>query len=268
MGRGSVCLGVLAVVGLFTTEGSAFAHISIDQGGTQLSRYGDTELKDAPCGRANGTRGTHIYHYNPGQTIKVAMVEFVAHPSYFRIAFDDDGDDGFIEPQSIQPIDPTRPCPYNAADKCGPPDYYNSPAVLPGMDDLYPHLPTGFLDTAKYTFEVTLPNITCDNCTLQIIQVMEDTVHGAYNPTPGDPNDNPYIPDIYHQCIDIVLRPGSDGGMFGPDASSTQAGSSGKDEGGCTLARGRSTSGAAYWWAAFALGALGVRRSNPRRRTR
>lgn len=31
-----------------------------------------------------------------------------------------------------------------------------------------------------------------------IIQVMEDMFHGAYNPTPADPNDN--------QCIAIVLQ--------------------------------------------------------------
>lgn len=262
--------GLLVVsFGLSIAEGSALAHISLEQGGTHLSRYGDTELKDGPCGRLNGTRGTHIYHYNPGQTIQVKMVEFIPHPSYFRWAFDNDGDDGFIEPASIDPIDPARPCPFNAADKCGPSDYYNSPTVLPGMDDLYPHIPTAFV-AANYTFDITLPNVTCDNCTLQIIQVMEDTVHGAYNPTEGDPNDLPaYVPDIYHQCIDLVLQPGSDGGMFGPDASTTQAGtSSSKDEGGCSVAQGGVTSGAAYWMGALALGALAARRSTPRRRRR
>lgn len=271
MRRNPPLLRVLAIPIVFAiAEGSAFAHISVEQGGTHLSRYGDSELKDGPCGRANGTRGTHIYHYSPGQTIQVKMVEFIPHPSYFRIAFDNDGDDGFIEPQSIDPIDPMRPCPFNAADKCGPSDYYNSPTVLPGMDDLYPHNPTAFA-AATYTFDVTLPNVTCDNCTLQIIQVMEDTVHGAYNPTEGDPNDLPaYVPDIYHQCIDLVLQPGSDGGVVpGPDASTTQAGtSSSKDEGGCSVVRGGVTSGAAYWMGALVLGALGARRSRPRRRTR
>ncbi len=46
------------------------------------------------------------------------------------------------------------------------------------MDDLNPHIsaPLG----QKYTFNVKMPNVECDNCTLQIIQVMEDTIHGAY----------------------------------------------------------------------------------------
>ena len=45
----------------------------------------------------------------------------------------------YAEPVSIDPIDPTRPCPFNAADQCGASDYYDNATVLPGMDDLYPH---------------------------------------------------------------------------------------------------------------------------------
>src|SRR5262245_60616490 len=129
----------IAVAGTFiAAEGSA--HISIDQGGTQKSRYGDNYLKDAPCGKAGGTRGTNVYTYAPGETITVSIVEFIPHPSYFRVAFDQDGDDGFKDPQSIKPIDPTRPCPINAGDKCGTTDafndFYNTPEVLPQMDNL------------------------------------------------------------------------------------------------------------------------------------
>src|SRR5689334_16166220 len=93
------------------TPSLAWAHISLEQGGTHLSRYGDSEIKDGPCGRAGGTRGTHVYTYQPGATITVSLVEYIPHPSYFRFAFDDDGDDAFKEPASILPIDPQRPCP-------------------------------------------------------------------------------------------------------------------------------------------------------------
>ena len=184
--------------------GSAAAHISLDQGGTHKSRYGDGPIKDGPCGMAGGTRGTNVYTYAPGETVSVAIVEFIPHPSYFRVAFDDDGDDDFAPPASIQPIDPMRPCPLNAADKCGASDYYNNATVLPDMDDLNPHLTA--MAGQKYTFDVKMPDVECDNCTLQIIQVMEDTIHGAYNPVKGDPNDNPYVPDIYYQCIDLRLH--------------------------------------------------------------
>lgn len=199
MGLSCLCLGL-----------PASAHISLEQGGTHLSRYG-AYLKAAPCGVSGGTRGTHIYTYAPGQKITVKFKETVPHPSYFRFAFDNDGDNDFKEPASIKPIDPARPCPYNLADKCGKSDFYNSPTVLPGMDNLEPHLAAQTKGT--YTFQVTLPNVECNNCTLQLIQVMQDTSHGAYNPFPGDPNDTPYVADIYHQCIDLILkRSNSDAG--------------------------------------------------------
>jgi hypothetical protein len=70
------------------------------------------------------------------------------------------------------------------------------------MDNLAPHIPEG-LQSKDYTFEVDLPDIECDNCTLQIIQVMTDPfpIHAPYDPSPTSD-------DIYYQCIDLVLKPG------------------------------------------------------------
>ena len=201
----------------------AAAHISLEKGGTHLSRYGDTaaDIKAGPCGRTGGARGPHIYSYKPGETITVSIVEYVPHPGYFRIAFDNDGDDGFKEPASIKPVDPARRCPDgNPNDMCGASDFYNTPAVLPKMDNLNPHLAGAA--NQKYTWQVTLPNVECTNCTLQIIQVMEDDLfHGAYDPTPGVG-----VEDIYHQCIDIVLAANADGGLTTVDAGSSSGSTS------------------------------------------
>jgi len=239
----------------------ARAHISLEQGGTHLSRDGDGSLKDAPCGLAGSTRGTNAYTYEAGETITVTLKETIPHPSYFRIAFDDDGDDGFAEPASIKPIDPARKCPFNAADKCGEDDFYNNDTVL--MDDLDPHLPNG---QKTYTWEVTLPDVACDNCTLQVMQVMQDTIHGAYNPVPGDPADIPYIADNYHQCIDLVLtRPaGSGTGADAGDGSGGGAKSSG-DDGGCSVAGVGRGAGSGALWVLAALG-LAARLGRGRRR--
>ncbi len=238
------------------SAGTASAHISLDRATTHKSRYGDAEQKDAPCGRISGQRGTNVYTYRPGETITVEIAEFIPHPSYFRIAFDRDGDDDFVEPASIDPIDPARPCPFNAADKCGDSDFYNDPSVLENMDNLEPHLAADAKPT--YSFQVTLPNVECDNCTLQIIQVMEDTIHGAYNPVRGDPADAVYIEDVYHQCIDLVLTgpPVGAGGAQGAPAAASS------DDGGCSVS-GR-TASAASWFSLLAL-AFGLMR---RRRVR
>ena len=198
------------VMAAFLLTRPASAHISLEQAGTHKSRYGDGELKSGPCGKAGGTRGTNLYTYAPGQKITVSLIEYIAHPGYFRFAFDNDGDDAFIEPASILPIDPARKCPTGPGDHCGASDFYNSPAVLPGMDNLNPHITAA--PFMKYTWEVALPDVECTNCTLQVIQVMEDDLaHGPYDPAPGVG-----VADIYHQCIDIVLkRPASDGGTGG-----------------------------------------------------
>ena len=203
------CVKSISLAAALLLAAPAWAHISLEQGGTHLSRYGDSYLKDLPCGKAGGTRGTNIYTYAPGSTITVSFVETISHPSYFRFAFQANGDDQFKEPASIKPIDPARPCPIDSGDHCGTSDFYNTPNVLPMMDDLDPHLAGN--SGQKYTYQVTLPNIECDNCTLQIIQVMEDNqFHGDYDPTPGVG-----IEDIYHQCIDLVLKAGAPNGNDG-----------------------------------------------------
>lgn len=242
----------------FASSSSASAHISLEQGGTHLSRYGDNELKAGPCGQVGGTRGTNVYTYEPGSTITVSLVEFIAHPGYFRIAFDDDGDDGFKEPVSILPVDPKRKCPDGPGDHCGASDFYNSAAVLPGMDNLDPHL-AAIGPSPKYTWQVKLPNVECNNCTLQIIQVMEDDgAHGPFDTTAGVG-----VEDIYHQCIDLVLKRGA-GLDAGPSTSSGGSGSAspsggGSDGGGCAIGRGAAGASSAFV-AAIGLGLLASRR--------
>jgi hypothetical protein len=197
---------VLAVSALAFFAVPAAAHISLEKGGTHKSRYGDAELKNGPCGRDKGTRGTNVYTYEPGQEITVTFNEFVPHPSYYRFAFDNDGDNDFVTPKSIKPIDPSRKCPSSQADQCGQSDFYNSPTVLPNMDNLDPHL-SG--QAKNWTYKVKLPDVECTNCTLQIIQVMEDDAfHGPYTPGPGFPGDTLYVDDVYYQCIDLILKKG------------------------------------------------------------
>jgi hypothetical protein len=187
-------LGTAAALAVLLGANVARAHISLEQAQppTHLSRYGDGELKEGPCGRAGGTRGTNVYTYEPGQTITVNVQEFIPHSGYFRIAFDEDGDDDFLDPQSIDPVE--RQCQTDEP-RCGESDFYNNAAVLPDLDDLEPH---GSNTQAKtWSWDVTLPDVECDHCTLQIIQVMED--HGKYL------LDN----DVYHTCIDLVLKHGA-----------------------------------------------------------
>lgn len=168
--------------------------------GDIVSRGGDQKL--SPCDGAKGSGP--VYTFQPGATINLQLMEPIPHPSYFRISFDNDGDDGFVEPASIKPIEETRACPFDADDQCGKSDYCNGSTVL--WDNLNPHIAA---DAKAMSWNIKLPDVECDNCTIQIIQVMEDTVHGAYCPQGSCPNAKNSLEDIYHRCIDVKLVRGA-----------------------------------------------------------
>ena len=184
----------LALVCLLAT--SALAHIQLTY---PLQRY--TEQKNPPCGRtADLGRGETITVLEPGSTITVTWDETVNHPGHFRIAFDEDGQDDFYDPPTMETCDTGAPI----------------------LVDCIADLPTG----GAASFDITLPDIECDNCTLQVIQVMYD------KPPFGDGN------DMYYQCADLTLRQGAgggDGGPGGPDAGSPgpDAGTAIDDGAGC-----------------------------------
>src|SRR5262249_20346181 len=149
----------------------------------------------------------------------------------------------------------------------GASDFYNTPNVLPMMDNLYPHLAGNVM---TYSFQLTLPNVECDNCTLQVIQVMEDNLaHGDYDPTPGVG-----IADIYHQCIDLVLKRGANtsgdggtgtGGTGGAGGNAGGAGGGGtgggsSSGGGCAFAAGTRAGMGGLFVAALVACAIALRR--------
>jgi len=163
--------------------------------------------KTGPCGAAGSVRGGNITTFAPGETITVTWDETIAHPGWFRISFDDDGDDGFINPATID-------------------DLNNSPTVL--VDDIAN--PDGL---GTYSQEITLPPIECENCTLQLMQVMLDK-----DPTIWGDN------EFYFRCADLVL--GMGGGTTGSTTGGTTtggstAGSTGSSMTGSTGAAGTTT---------------------------
>jgi hypothetical protein len=144
-------------------------------------RYAATELKDAPCGTAANGPGDVRTTFESGQTIVVEWTETIDHPGWFRIAFDADGDDGFLDPQ------------YEG-------DVYNTPEVL--LDEIMDG-PGG-----PYSAQVTLPAVVCDTCTLQLLQVMTDKTANGWG------ND-----EVYHQCADLRLVPAGSGTGSGSSTS-------------------------------------------------
>ena len=178
-------LSLLACLAAISLPAVASAHIAM-LSPTPRS----VSQKQGPCGTTGSPRGDNIHVFRPGETITVSWDETVNHPGHYRIAFDVDGDDDF-------------PLPNNPQD--------NFPTTL--VDQIEDKV------GGIYTQEVTLPDVECDNCTLQLIQVM--TTNIPYN-------------SFYFQCADIVLsnsaEPLADAGPGGteePDAG--EGGGSGGD---------------------------------------
>lgn len=147
------------------------------------------EQKQRHCGLAGSTRGSNVTTLEPGSTITVRWRETVDHPGHYRISFDTDGEDFLIPPtdtESTEGLDPT--------------------VIADLIPDVGGPIPSG---GRPYSFQITLPDVECDNCTLQLIQMMTESA--VYDPDV----------DIYFQCADITLQrtggPTPDAGMGGGD---------------------------------------------------
>jgi MYXO-CTERM domain-containing protein len=105
------------------------------------------DQKAGPCGRAGSTRGSTVTTFAPGATITVEWDETVDHPGHYRIAFDDDGNDSFQNPNN-------------------PNDNFAQTLIEPIVDKV----------GGRYSQQVTLPTTPCTNCTLQLVQVMTTVV--------------------------------------------------------------------------------------------
>lgn len=184
-----------AAAALFLTASTVFAHIDLL---SPTSRYvvnranGGGGSKSCPCGGPENVidpnricdvpaaqshdpnRSTKVTPFEAGSTITVRMEEYVNHSGRFRVAFDPDG-----------------------ADMTD----FNSNILLDVADDK---------GTQVYEFQVKLPNMTCENCTLQVIQDMNgNTTTPVQDPAPDS---------TYYTCADIrLVAPGTMGTDDGSD---------------------------------------------------
>jgi hypothetical protein len=166
---------MLVLVAVLSLTAPAAAHLALVD---PPSRYGEAVLKEGPCGVRDGGRGTAVTELAPGARIVVVWDEYVDHPGHFRIAFDADGDDDFVDPHCLAGCATQRPEIELYADDS---------VLLDGIADT----PAG----GRSAVTVTLPDIECERCTLQVIQVMYDKPPFV---VPGN--------DVYYQCADLALR--------------------------------------------------------------
>jgi hypothetical protein len=144
--------------------------------------------KGFPCGGSNTDYGKPSYAVSQavgGSKLHVKVQETIYHPGHYRIAL-------AVNSPAELPVDPKATT--EMTDKGLPRSVsaeIMNPVAMPVLaDGLFPH--SAKVDGPLET-DVTLPNISCRRCTLQVVQFMEQ--HGANNP--GN--------YTYHHCATIQI---------------------------------------------------------------
>ena len=168
-------LGVIAVT---AAPVSAHFYLEEPENWVEQGSLGDPQ-KTPPCGNEGALRPTGaVTAYLTGQTITIQFRETIYHPGHFRVAL-------ATEDRSELPPMPTV-TPDSRSD-CGSIPIMDPPVFPVLADGLLPH--TSPLSGVQ-EMEVTLPDgVTCDHCTLQIVQWMRD--HPA--------------PCFYYHCADLSI---------------------------------------------------------------
>ncbi|HET6584341.1 MAG TPA: SCE4755 family polysaccharide monooxygenase-like protein [Nannocystaceae bacterium] len=210
LSTGSPCVPAIVALGasLFLCD-TADAHfvLTSPEAMYEQSVLGDPQ-KAPPCGdNGMAVPSGVVTPYQAGETITLTIEETVAHPGHFRIAL-------AIDDPSQLPPEP----PVTAGDTdCGSVPIDPAPAFPVLADGVLVH--TEGLDGPQQ-IDVTLPDdISCTNCTLQIIQFMSN--HGLNNPGGC----------FYHHCAAISIEGGA----------GTATSSAGDDSGGESSDGGPST---------------------------
>jgi len=123
--------------------------------------------KVAPCGGTLANPGMPtgaVTAVTGGQKLKIVVDEAVFHPGHYRIAL--------ARKRNLLPADPAvtthdtdrGPRSQSAAIVANP-----QPPLI--ADGLWPHTEK---PTAKWETEITVPNITCEGCQLQVIEFMAE----------------------------------------------------------------------------------------------
>lgn len=188
---------------LVLTATSAFAHIHLDSPASfQVTDALGNPQKTAPCG-GPGTPSNVVTTVEAGSTLTVSWTDTIFHPGHYRIS---------IAPSQADFVTPT---PVITNNNCESAPIESTPALPTVADGVYPHT-TGTSGMTR-SYDITVPMMSCDTCTLQLVQFM-----ASHAP-----------PCFYYQCatLRIVLpdagtpADAGSGADAGPDAgSSTDAG--------------------------------------------
>src|SRR5207253_3266436 len=144
---------IMILFGLLLMTSLAGAHARLKASDVIKTRGTDPGVKIGPCGGL--ARVAQPAVLTSGQSITVTWEETIHHPGRFEFYFSPAGDANFT---LLKTVENTQ------------------------NDNLVPH---------QYSTTMNLPNVTCDSCTFQMIQVMTE---------------NPASPTNYYSCADMQVK--------------------------------------------------------------
>src|SRR6266404_3404098 len=165
----------LVFAALAAVPALAHAHFKLLQPASWLveDERGDPQ-KAGPCGGTNTDYGKPSYSVTQavgGSTLHVKVQETIYHPGHYRVAL-------AVNSPAELPVDPKATTIDGDRGPRSVSGEIQNPVQVPVLaDGLFVH--TAKVDTPWET-DVTLPNISCKRCTLQVIQFMEQ--HAVNNP--------------------------------------------------------------------------------------
>ena len=143
--------------------------------------------KGFPCGGSNTDYGKPSYSVTQaigGSRLHIKVQETIYHPGHYRVAL-------AVNSPAELPVDPKATTETTDRGPRSVSAEIMNPVAAPVLaDGLFPH--SAKVDGPLET-DVTLPNISCRRCTLQVIQFMEQ--HGINNP--GN--------YTYHHCATLQI---------------------------------------------------------------
>jgi MYXO-CTERM domain-containing protein len=187
---GRSVVSLFACSAALTWSAAAVAHVRLlspqPRHPTPANAASGDMIKSSPCGCSqqecpNGDvrDPARVTVFEPGETITLEFDETIPHAGFFRVSFDNVGQDAFEPPPLARG------------------DVQMGTPTLPVLKDNVASTGGG-----DYSVEITLPNTPCENCTLQLIQVMSTAMSWQED-------------DVYYTCADIALRGGGGAGGMG-----------------------------------------------------
>ena len=178
----------LVFAALAAVPALAHAHFKLLQPASWLveDERGDPQ-KAGPCGGTNTDYGKPSYSVTQavgGSTLHVKVQETIYHPGHYRVAL-------AVNSPAELPVDPKATTTDSDRGPRSVSGEIQNPVQVPVLaDGLFVH--TAKTD-APFETDVTLPNISCKRCTLQVIQFMEQ--HAVNNPGMF----------TYHHCAELQI---------------------------------------------------------------